>query len=798
MVGPWRLLVCACLVGLLGCTVLPWEESPPPAAAEENPPPAPEEEGPPPVTGKPPDLCTPRTCASASPACGNVPDGCGGVLDCGPCAQTPSATTVCEPLNCTPRTCEELGHECGWTEDGCGGWLRCGTCQAGKTCTGLPGNRYVCTAFACTPPTTCEELGDVCGTVSDGCGGELSCGGCPSGTTCGGGGYPGWCGVPHTLATCNGVEGTAALDALTGNVRGVQTCTGEGWCSVNAPMGSHLRALWGFAEDDVWAVGSPGLVLHWDGRAWSQVRVPTSSSLASVWGSGPNDVWVAGGWPAVVLHWDGRRWSEVPVPVEGRLEAVSGTAPDDVWVVGPEAALHWDGKRFSPTPGWEPLPDEEWWGFAARAFARDDVLAAGGGICRRWDGASWKDTGCGVKGGSALWASGPEDIWVVGTHSGVGWEGAYRAHWKGQTWSSEMFLDRSSNYPGGLRSVFGFASNDVWVNGTWHWDGSDWERRCRNTDQSALWGTRSDQLFGLAGARLSKFDGERWSARARVSRPEWHLGGRGREAWAVNRDGAVLVFDGSRWRQRHGGSGEHYFVGAFGSGPEDIWARASGGALWHWDGTTWTRFDMKNVEVGAGWAWSREGAILVGAAHGNDRGKVWLWDGTAWTLTTCTFAGDTLTRFWGSGADDVWAIGYNGAGGVVWHFDGSRWTRVLSGHARSITDVFGTSRDNVWVLDLLNGSPTTTQALRWNGRSFEVTGQFDNTYYLGHLAGTGPDDMWVAAGMSEGYRTRFYRFDGRAWTEVSPVEGRIGSMVGLPGLGVFAATDGGRLYQRLK
>ena len=767
MRGPWRWLVWASLVGLLGCSALPGEESPPPAMTERNPPPGP---------GATPDGCTPRTCA-----------------------QPPSTlTTVCAPAACTPRTCEKLGHECGWMEDGCGGRVLCGMCSTGKTCFGVPGERNTCVASACTPATTCEELGDVCGTVSDGCGGQLACGGCPAGMTCGGGGAPGWCGVPSTLATCNGVEGTAALDALTGNVRGVQTCTGEGWCSVNAPMGSSLRAMWGFSREDVWAVGWPGLLLHWDGREWSQVRVPTSAALQSVWGSAPDNVWVVGSGPGVVLHWDGQRWSEVPVPQEGPLEAVSGTAPDDVWVVGPGAALHWDGKRFSPAPGWKPLREDEPWGFAVRALSREDVLAAGGGSCRRWDGASWKDTECGVRGVPSLWASGPEDIWVVGTWFGVGWEESYRAHWKGRSWSSEGFLDRSSAYPGAFQSVFGFASNDVWVNGTWHWDGSSWEKRCRNTDQGALWGTRSDQLFGLAGERLSQFDGERWSARARVSRPEWHLGGRGREAWAVNRDGAVLVFDGARWHPRHGGAEGHSFVGAFGSGPEDIWARTSGGFLWHWDGTTWTRFDMKNVEVGAGWAWSRDGAILVGGKYGNDRGKVWLWDGTAWTLATCTFEGDTLESFWGSGADDVWAVGYNATGGVVWHFDGSRWTRVLSGHERALRGVFGTSRDNVWVLDMHNRLPTTARALRWNGKSFEVTGQFEDTSYLEHLAGTGPEDMWVAAGMTTGNRTRLYHFDGRAWTEASPVEGRLHGMVGLPGLGVFAATTGGRLYQRLK
>jgi hypothetical protein len=57
--------------------------------------------------------------------------------------------------------------------------------------------------------------------------------------------------------------------------------------------------------------------------------------------------------------------------------------------------------------------------------------------------------------------------------------------------------------------------------------------------------------------------------------------------------------------------------------------------------------------------------------------------------------------------------------------------------------------------------------------------------------------MWVAAGMTTDYRTRLYHFDGHAWSETSALEGHVESLVGLPGLGLFSATGGGRLYQRL-
>jgi hypothetical protein len=134
--------------------------------------------------------------------------------------------------------------------------------------------------------------------------------------------------------------------------------------------------------------------------------------------------------------------------------------------------------------------------------------------------------------------------------------------------------------------------------------------------------------------------------------------------------------------------------------------------------------------------------------------------------------------------------------GVAWHWNGKQWRRVYAEPGHYLKRVFGTSRSNVWALEFDNGDSTTAWALRWNGSTFVRTGEFQNTEYLEHLAGTGPDDMWVAAGTaSAGLRTRMYHFNGQHWTEQEPLPGRIRAMGAIPGKVTFSTTEDGALYE---
>ncbi len=102
--------------------------------------------GQPNVCGAPPG--TPMTCAQAGYTCGPAPDGCCGTIDCGTCPAGQQcggfcgdAPGVCMPAGggaCCTQTCAEQGRECGMAGDGCGNVLDCGPCPAGLTC-GYPG-----------------------------------------------------------------------------------------------------------------------------------------------------------------------------------------------------------------------------------------------------------------------------------------------------------------------------------------------------------------------------------------------------------------------------------------------------------------------------------------------------------------------------------------------------------------------------------------------------------------------------------------------------------------------------------
>lgn len=266
--------------------------------------------------------CVPTNCAELGAGCGNLPNGCGGTLDCGTCTPPQTCGGGGVPYqcgsSCTPTTCADAGATCGSISDGCGGTLTCGTCTAPQSCggAGIP-NHCGCT------PATC---GEQCGQVSDGCGGTIDCGACcqaldpchvagvrdpvtglcsnppaPDQTPCddqnactsGDQCTDGYCaGTPYvcndglacTTDACNG-DGTCSHSIVSGS------CVGDGACHLlseqadpePAPATSNepvpLTTLNGEAL---------GIDVSWDGRYTLGVLNPTPWNILYGW---PGDPW---------------------------------------------------------------------------------------------------------------------------------------------------------------------------------------------------------------------------------------------------------------------------------------------------------------------------------------------------------------------------------------------------------------------------------------------------------------------------------------------------------------------------
>lgn len=327
-------------------------------------------------------------------------------------------------------------------------------------------------------------------------------------------------------------------DADTGH--GSEGCTDAGatfgtWSVVASGTAQELYRVWGSGPSDVWAVGARGTILHWNCAAWSVVTSGTAQDLYGVWGSGPSDVWAVGA-QGTILHFDGSAWSPATsdTPLSSGVYGVWGSGAGDVWAVGDEGTLlHWNGSTWSNTGSalpsgttqtfngvWGSGPADVW------AVGSPSCKAAGfGQICsngnvQHWNGSAWSVAPIGTNRGLAgVWGSGPDDVWAVGAGS----PGALILHSYGSAWS----VVSPSNLNYAANGVWGSGPSDVWVVGF-----------------AGLFGAQGRGGPLLPTGTILHWNGCDWSAAVMNSalslRAVWGSGPG--DVWAVGSAGAILHY----------------------------------------------------------------------------------------------------------------------------------------------------------------------------------------------------------------------------------------------------------------
>jgi hypothetical protein len=119
-----------------------------------------------------------------------------------------------------------------------------------------------------------------------------------------------------------------------------------------------LYGAWGAAPDDLWAVGGFagrwGFLWHFDGEAWVEQPLPDDLPLSpegelpalfKVWGRAADDVWAVGS-HGTVLHFDGAAWEVVPSGTDELLFTVHARN-GRLAVVGPRTVLVEEGGAFT-------------------------------------------------------------------------------------------------------------------------------------------------------------------------------------------------------------------------------------------------------------------------------------------------------------------------------------------------------------------------------------------------------------------------------------------------------------------
>lgn len=159
-------------------------------------------------------------------------------------------------------------------------------------------------------------------------------------------------------AVGEGVWGTS-VDNIFISHKDILLFDGFSWIPMTLPTSSvspQIRSVWGFDDDRVYAVGSHGTILYYDGNAsleWVFINngiEETSYDLYDIWGSAPDDLFAVGA-VSTILHYDGTSWSEMDAGISyyDWIHNIWGTSSSDVYACTFEHGdiLHYDGMEWS-------------------------------------------------------------------------------------------------------------------------------------------------------------------------------------------------------------------------------------------------------------------------------------------------------------------------------------------------------------------------------------------------------------------------------------------------------------------
>jgi len=286
------------------------------------------------------------------------------------------------------------------------------------------------------------------------------------------------------------------------------------------------------------------------------------------------------------------------------------------------------------------------------------------------------------------------------------------------------------------------------------------------TDPANAWAVGGEAMIGRdAGTPLVlRWDGVAW-AKVPLPAPAWSGSLRAvaatdpASAWAIGQDTAglshVLRWNGRLWRE----------------------VAVPGGAS--------ASLTLRGVAAGP-----RGSAWLVG--HDGDRPVVLRWNGVAWRAVASPVAAGRLVGVRATGRG-VWVTGQEHVAGeyvgVMARWTGAGWATVQAGGAPvlAINDVLAVGAGDVWAVGAVSvsgpGGLSLTQPWtgHWNGTGWDTSLRVPAATIEQNVTIT-PDragrPQWVGSIVGPNpASTRYARFDGAAWTEVS----------GSPLTGVFIA-----------
>jgi hypothetical protein len=395
----------------------------------------------------------------------------------------------------------------------------------------------------------------------------------------------------------------------------------------------------------------------------------------------------------------------------------------------------------------------------------DDVYAVGGSTVLHWDGNEWSATTRAIDPASRpslvdVWGSGPSDVFAVGSPA----VGPSIFHWDGEQWTAQQLPQVA--VPGGLASrpfaaqgVWGSGPNDVYLVGDsiFHWDGSLWSS-VYAADGLGVWGSGPNDVYVVGGKTVDilHWDGSVWSPMVAPHQSYTRVWGNGpNDVFAVGSMG-VSHWDGTAWSLMDSGASGP-LLGIWGTGADDVLALGSqldpvragslvdpaGSVILRWNGKQWTQDsfvpDSSLVDI---WVDKGGSAFAVGA-DAVTRPLVVARSANVWTQSTFDGTPPVLNAVWGAGTEQLFAVG---EGGTLAHWDRSGWSTTALDPTLPMRGVWGNGPDDVLAVGDNKTDDPVVNLAHWDGAGWSRPAALPTITLPGGLRAiwsSGPNDTYL-------------------------------------------------------
>lgn len=510
---------------------------------------------------------------------------------------------------------------------------------------------------------------------------------------------------------------------------------GRLWQPMQVPTQLPLHGIWGLTEDNIFAVGWMGSLLHYDGVQWTSLRggvidkrterfaaCEENTPLFAIDGNSQGQAWVVGD-DGIILHFDGQNWQREASATDINLRAVLCAPDNKVYAAGAEGTVLMRNAEGQ----WASLDCPLSSGFHALLVMNDGSLLLGGG-------RYFVDKG-GFRGELVLYKDGVfkalnfneemPRLRALKTYKGgvliVGDQGHlyYLNNWR---------IDKlESNSRHDLMDIIVLPTGEALVVGDFVTimtaaddftlalapppqaaEKSPWEIML-SPSKKQLWHVTEGcdgvcYASGEAGTVL-RLQNDTWQQLPAPSDLAVHcLWDSGSGLFAAGQLGRIYRFDGKQWSLHFDLHLDITILAMWGSSPSSIYAVGDEGLVLHFNGLRWQRMPSGTKSaLYSLWAWDNERMLAPG-----DFGLMLRYNGTEWAEFNVG-SEHFLYGVWGDSLSNIYAVGLSG---TLAHFNGQRWQQMATRLRADLLAISGSEQAGVFITGT-HGSVLRLQDDQW-------------------------------------------------------------------------------------